>query len=158
MRTLSCALVTLDTSQKVCVGESFDMHLSLCAVKEDVRNMKNCCFWVSGLISEKMRSSYKYFVNFSSFAVQLVAEIGIRLIITEEYSEPSRTVTMWVFAKIVNGWKALRVHSCKLYNKKNMVASTKITNTEIFSFIAALVFKLLNRKVLFINRKDNRNC
>ena len=39
-----------------------------------------------------------------------------------------------------------------------MIASTQITSTEIFAFIAVLVFKLLNRKVLFINRKDNRNC
>ena len=39
-----------------------------------------------------------------------------------------------------------------------MNASTQITNTETFAFIAVLVFKLLSRKVLFINRKDNRNC
>ena len=39
-----------------------------------------------------------------------------------------------------------------------MIASTKITNTEIFAIIAVLVFNLLSRKVLFINRKDNRNC
>ena len=39
-----------------------------------------------------------------------------------------------------------------------MIASIQITNTEIFEFIAALVFRLLSRKVLFINRKDNRNC
>ena len=38
-----------------------------------------------------------------------------------------------------------------------MMASTQITNTEIFAFIAVL-FKLLSRKVSFINRKDNRNC
>ena len=38
-----------------------------------------------------------------------------------------------------------------------MMASTQITNTEIFAFIAFLVFKLMSRKVLFINRKDNRN-
>ena len=38
-----------------------------------------------------------------------------------------------------------------------MIALTKITNTEIFAFIAVLVFKLLRGKVLFINRKDNRN-
>ena len=31
-------------------------------------------------------------------------------------------------------------------------------NTEIFAFIAALFFKLLSDKVLFINRKSNRNC
>ena len=39
-----------------------------------------------------------------------------------------------------------------------MVASTKITNTKIFAFIAAQVFKLLKPKILFINRKHNRNC
>ena len=38
-----------------------------------------------------------------------------------------------------------------------MIASTQITNTETFAFIAVLVFKLLSRKVLFINKKDNRN-
>ena len=36
-----------------------------------------------------------------------------------------------------------------------MIASTQITNTEIFTFIAIRVFKLFSRKVLFINRKDN---
>ena len=52
-----------------------------------------------------------------------------------------------------------------------MIALTQITNTEIFASIAVLVFnteifasiavlvfKLLSRKVLFINRKDNKNC
>ena len=39
-----------------------------------------------------------------------------------------------------------------------MIASTQITNIEILAFIAVLVFKLMSRKVLFINRKDNRNC
>ena len=38
-----------------------------------------------------------------------------------------------------------------------MIASKQIKNTEIFAFIAVLVFKLFTRKVLFINRKDNRN-
>ena len=51
----------------------------------------------------------------------------------------------------------LKVQSCKLYNSKYMIASRPITNTEIFTFIAVLVFKLLSRKVLFINRKGNRN-
>ena len=39
-----------------------------------------------------------------------------------------------------------------------MIASTQITNTEIFVFIAVLVFELLSRKNLLINIKDNRNC
>ena len=39
-----------------------------------------------------------------------------------------------------------------------MIASIQIANTEIFAFIAVLVSKSLSRKVLFTNRKDNRNC
>ena len=38
-----------------------------------------------------------------------------------------------------------------------MITSTQITNTEIFAFLAVLVFQLLSRKVLFKNRKSNRN-
>ena len=39
-----------------------------------------------------------------------------------------------------------------------MITLTQIAKTEIFAVIAVLIFKLLSRKVLFINRKDNRNC
>ena len=39
-----------------------------------------------------------------------------------------------------------------------MISLTQITSTETFIFIAVLVFNSLSRKVLFINRKDNRNC
>ena len=39
-----------------------------------------------------------------------------------------------------------------------MIASTQMINTEIFAFTAVIAFKLLSRKVLFIIRKDNRNC
>ena len=39
-----------------------------------------------------------------------------------------------------------------------MIATTQITTAEIFAFLAVLVFKLMSRKVMFINRKDNRNC
>ena len=46
----------------------------------------------------------------------------------------------------------LKVQLCKLYNSKYMVASTQIINTEVFAFIAVLVFKLLSHKVLFIKR------
>ena len=57
-----------------------------------------------------------------------------------------------------------KVQPCKLYNNNNnnnnkyKIVSAKITNTEISAFIAVLIFKLMNRKVLFINREDNRNC
>ena len=47
----------------------------------------------------------------------------------------------------------LKPQSCKLYNDIYMIASAQITNTEIFAFVAVLVFKLLSRKVLFIKRK-----
>ena len=50
----------------------------------------------------------------------------------------------------------LKVQSCKLDDDKYMIASTQVTDTEMFAFIAALVFKLLSHKVLFINRKGNR--
>ena len=50
------------------------------------------------------------------------------------------------------------LQSCKLWNNKHMIASTQITNTEIFAFITVLIFKLLNRRVLLTNREDNRNC
>ena len=50
----------------------------------------------------------------------------------------------------------LKVEPCKLYNSKYIIASIEITNTEIFALIALLVFKLLSRKVLFINKKDNK--
>ena len=37
-----------------------------------------------------------------------------------------------------------------------MIPSTQIINTEMFAFIAVVAFRLSN-KVLFVNRKDNRN-
>ena len=43
-------------------------------------------------------------------------------------------------------------------NTRYMIASKQIKNTEIFTFLAVLVFKLLSRKVLFIKRRDDRNC
>ena len=59
---------------------------------------------------------------------------------------------------VAKGHGYLKVHPCKLYNNKYMIASAQITNTEIFAFIAVLVFNLLRDKVLLLNRKDNRNC
>ena len=52
----------------------------------------------------------------------------------------------------------LEVQSCKLYSNKCMINSTQIMNTKVFAFIAGLTLKLLGRKVLLINRKNNRNC
>ena len=39
-----------------------------------------------------------------------------------------------------------------------MITLAQITNTEVFAFLAAQGFKLLNCKVLFINREDNIKC
>ena len=52
----------------------------------------------------------------------------------------------------------LKVQSRRSCNNKYAIALTQITNTELFAFIAVLAFKFLTRKVLFINRKHNRNC
>ena len=54
--------------------------------------------------------------------------------------------------------RVLKMQSYKLYNSKYMTVLIQITNTEVFAFIAVLVFKLLSHKVLLINRKDNKNC
>ena len=51
----------------------------------------------------------------------------------------------------------LRVQPYKLYNENYMIPSTQITETKIFAFIAFPIFKLLSRRILVINRKDNRN-
>ena len=60
--------------------------------------------------------------------------------------------------KLLINYLNLKVQSCKLYSDKYMMVSTQITNTEVFAFIAVLVFKLLSPKFLLMNRKDNRNC
>ena len=52
----------------------------------------------------------------------------------------------------------LKLQSCILCNSKYMITLTQITSGEIFAFIADLGFKSLNRKDLFINRKDNGTC
>ena len=39
-----------------------------------------------------------------------------------------------------------------------MIAAIQKTNTDIFAFVVVPVFKLISRKFLFINRKDNENC
>ena len=48
------------------------------------------------------------------------------------------------------------VQSYKIHIKKYMIASTQITNTGIFAFIAVLVLKLLSRKVLFYKQKGQQ--
>ena len=39
-----------------------------------------------------------------------------------------------------------------------IIASTHVTNTEFFAFIAVLVFQLMSPKVLLMNMKNNGNC
>ena len=67
-------------------------------------------------------------------------------------------VHIYIYIYIIYIYTCNKVQSCKLDNNKYMIASTQISCSEIFALIAVLVFKLLNNKVLFINRKDNRNC
>ena len=53
--------------------------------------------------------------------------------------------------------KYLKVQSCKLHNNKYIIALTQIRNIENFAFITVLIFELLSRKILFVNRKDKNN-
>ena len=62
------------------------------------------------------------------------------------------------FSELSRNITNLKVELCKLYNNKYMIASTQMTNNEIFAFVAVLAFKLLSCKILFINGKDNRSC
>ena len=50
----------------------------------------------------------------------------------------------------------LKFQSCKFYKNKYMIASTQITNSDIFAFIAVIAYKLLCHTVLFINRKKQK--
>ena len=102
----------------------------------------------------------EFFRAFTSENIQIVHE--------------SRYVTLFVFsgstAKLFSiclfsiffsinfsRWKS-KANSWKLSNSKYMITSTQISNNEILTFIALLIFKLLSRKTLFTNRKNNRNC
>ena len=53
--------------------------------------------------------------------------------------------------------KYLKVQSCKVHNNKYIIALTQIRNIENFAFITVLIFELLSRKILFVNRKDKNN-
>ena len=55
-----------------------------------------------------------------------------------------------------NWLQNLKVQSCKLYKDKCMVAPTQITNTQIFSFLAVLDFKLLSRKVVYKQKRRKK--
>ena len=63
--------MTLGTSQKACAGDSFDMNLSLCAVKRGPPKDEDLLFLRFWTNFRKNGKFYKYFVNFSSFAIQL---------------------------------------------------------------------------------------
>ena len=62
--------------------------------------MKTCCFYVSGLSSEKNEGG----VPINAFLILIVllyswvADVDFRLMITEAYLEPSQTVTKDLFA------------------------------------------------------------
>ena len=75
----------------------------------------------------------------------------------EEFRATGET-SIWLGRAFIITQFTLKVCSCELYNSRYMITSTQVTNTEIFAFIAVLVFKLWSHKMLFINRKDSRNC
>ena len=62
---------------------------------------------------------------------------------------------VWRFVVACNFF--LKLQSCNSCNNKHMMTLIQISNTETFAFKVILVFELLSRKVLFINKKDNRN-
>ena len=51
----------------------------------------------------------------------------------------------------------IKIQSCDLYNNKYMIASIQITQNEVFTSRAVEAFKLVGNRVLFIDKKDNRN-
>ena len=73
-------------------------------------------------------------------------------------SNDKETIYLLISIILISAIIALKVQSCKLHSKKCIIASTQIRNTDIFAFIAVLVFKLLSPKLLFINRKDSKSC
>ena len=46
--------------------------------------------------------------------------------------------TSWKYRRLPIWFKTLKVQSFKLYNNKYMIASTQVTNPEIFTFVAVL--------------------
>ena len=63
--------MTLSASHEAFVADSIDMILSLSAVKENFRKTRDLfflSFWTN--IRKRMKSYYKYFDNFISFATQ----------------------------------------------------------------------------------------
>ena len=83
----------------------------------------------------------------------------ILLILGEVWSKRSNftsSLFVNVFAKVAE----VNVEALKgtvIQISQYMIASTQITNTETFAFIAVLVFKLMSSIVLFTKRKDIRN-
>ena len=83
----------------------------------------------------------------------------ILLILGEVWSKRSNftsSLFVNVFAKVAEV-NAEALKGTVIQISQYMIASTQITNTETFAFIAVLVFKLMSSIVLFTKRKDIRN-
>ena len=83
----------------------------------------------------------------------------ILLILGEVWSKGSNftsSLFVNVFAKVAEV-NAEALKGTVIQISQYMIASTQITNTETFAFIAVLVFKLMSSIVLFTKRKDIRN-
>ena len=116
------------------------------------------------LLGSRMRNFKVWFLNGSNIQGDFQFCIGADLLANLYWAnlkEGSSYFLDIIFSSLLFvlflGDFCLQKQSCKLYNRKYMIALTQATNTEIFAFIAVRAFKLLNRKVLFINRKDNGN-
>ena len=105
------------------------------------------CFWYLTRVFKK--SSEQKPVRPYGYQIQL-KKIFVAAKIGTSVTNLPKGANSWVFYSFK---PILKVQSCKLYNSKYMIASTKIISTEILAFISVLVLKLLSRKVLFTNRK-----
>ena len=114
--------------------------------------------WMSNLFTKLVIGNFWIFSHAyfsSSCFLSIFGWCYLEGIVNSDNEASNNSITTQYSIKLLGN---LQVQSCKLYNNKYLIASTQITNTEIFTFIAVLVFKLLSCKVLFISRKDNRKC
>ena len=108
----------------------------------------SCSFYVHHKDFECWKERVKS-VRIRSFSDPLFPAFGLS---TERYKVSKQlSISAISSINIKTEVVTLKGQPCKLCNNKHMIASTQITNSEIFAFIAVLVFKLLSHKGLFIN-------
>ena len=109
--------------------------------------------------SFETQGSYMYDCSFVKYGNYSSSEVSLSSVLLFSSSEEALFINsdfnIFMMKLFLSSKFVLQVQSYKLYNNKYAMASTQVTNTEIFAVTAVLVLKLLSRKVLFINRKDN---